>query len=713
MIKIFDSNVSDFSTNGNIVIKPLKCIETKKKSLNGWYIDVEVPIKYKDYILQDKLCVIKTKSKLNPQAFSIYDISYNNSRIIFKAEHIAFRSRDYFLVDCRPTNLDGNNALNYINDRTDNISPFTIISDVETISTAYFVRKSLLEAWTIIEEKWHGVFDFDNYNVYFKQNIGNDNGEIVAYGKNLQDFNVFEDWSNVVTKLYPVGYNGTLLPEKYVQSDIQYNKLYTRTIDFGTDLESENQTEENLINELREKANLYLQENQYPKVSYEIVSNIVQNVEIGDIIHVKHPLILLNTEVQEYEYNILTKKVQKLIFGNYNRDVKAKFDSIKNIINTTVNKVSTQDEVIANQTKIINSLNKNGHLYIDDNELFVLDELPKENAKNVLRLGLGGIGLSDNGIEGPFKTAITLQGINGDLINAGTIKTDRIEGYSQLITSVSNALSISGDNALKISQTQRNVSNIQNLFQITGGNNLIKNSVGLFKDENWIKSENGIFEFGEDSDLIGKTTSRAKISISNGRLTTSSSNIVDLTLNEQKTLNFKAKQDENTTTTITLYGLDENNPLYSKTFTEAFDWQEVFTPEENQFFIDSPNLTLVINSTSTYDGKFYISDLMLNNGDKTEWQLSRGEVSSTTIKMTQDGITVYMNTKNIATLLNADGLQIRKLNGNLIGDIVTEFNSDGIFTKNIEHTGQYVQKNYVRDVTMYNGFETYFDYIRG
>ena len=71
MIKIFDSNDRDFSTAGNIIINPTKCIENKKKSLNGWYIEVEIPIKYKDYIEKDKLCVVKTKSKLNPQAFRI------------------------------------------------------------------------------------------------------------------------------------------------------------------------------------------------------------------------------------------------------------------------------------------------------------------------------------------------------------------------------------------------------------------------------------------------------------------------------------------------------------------------------------------------------------------------------------------------------------------------------------------------------------------
>ena len=134
MIKIFDANDRDFTSAGNIVINSTKCLEYKKKSLNGWYIEVEMPIKYKEYIKKDKLCVVKTKSKLTPQAFRIGDnIQYNNRKIVFTANHVMFDAQDLFLVDVRPTNLNGLNALNYINQRTDKVSPFTIYSNIERI----------------------------------------------------------------------------------------------------------------------------------------------------------------------------------------------------------------------------------------------------------------------------------------------------------------------------------------------------------------------------------------------------------------------------------------------------------------------------------------------------------------------------------------------------------------------------------------------------
>lgn len=172
MIKIFDATDTNFNSGGNIIIEPIKCREFKKKSLNGWYIEVEVPIKYKDYIEEDKLAVVQTKSKLTPQAFRItQDLKITTRKISFTARHVMYDAERYFLLDVRPTNMNGINGLNYINDRTDKVSPFIFSSNVENTNTAYFIRKNLLEAMHEFEEKWNGVFDADNWNISFMQSI--------------------------------------------------------------------------------------------------------------------------------------------------------------------------------------------------------------------------------------------------------------------------------------------------------------------------------------------------------------------------------------------------------------------------------------------------------------------------------------------------------------------------------------------------------------
>ena len=478
MIKIFNATDTDFKTAGNIIINPLYCHEIKKKSLNGWYIEVEIPIKYKEYIEADKLCVVKTKSKLKPQAFRINDsITYTNRKIKFTAEHVMFDSRRYVLLDVRPTNLNGQNGLKYVNERTDKTSPFSIDSNVENVSTAYFIRKTLLESWQVFEERWGGVFEADNWDISFKQSIGKDNGETIVYGKNMQGFEIFEDWSNVCTKILPVGYDGLLLPEIYLESETQYEISYTKIIDFQTDLEAEEQTETNLLLELRNNASKYLEENCVPKVSYTVNSNVNNDLEIGDTIKVLHPFVNIFTEVLEYEYDLISEKVKSLTFGNYTRDVKTKFNNIKNTIETIKQTVSKQEITIKEQTNLINSLNKNGYVYIDDNEILILDKLPKEQAKNVWRFGLGGIGFSSKGYEGPFETAITMDGqINAKFITTGTMAVARIEGLANFITETSSSITKieleQGRITSKVSSVEQSVESITKIEGTAEGKNI-------------------------------------------------------------------------------------------------------------------------------------------------------------------------------------------------------------------------------------------------
>ena len=258
-----------------------------------------------------------------------------------------------------------------------------------------------------------------------------------------------------------------MLPETYLISDIQYEKPYTRKIDFETELDTEEQTEENLINELREKAKKYLEENKYPKFSYTVKSDVNQNLEIGDTIHVLHPIADIMTEGLEYEYDIVSKKVKTLTFGNFTRDVQTKFNNIKTTIEQLNQNLSKQNVTIKEQTNLINSLNKNGYVYIDDNEILILDKIPKKQAKNIWRFGLGGIGFSSNGYEGPFETAITMDGqINAKFITTGTMSVDRIEGLANKIDDYDKQLTEIELNADSIKQTvQNNRTNINNNYQ--------------------------------------------------------------------------------------------------------------------------------------------------------------------------------------------------------------------------------------------------------
>lgn len=481
MIRLYSAETRTFSGNGDYVLNPLSLKETKKKSLNGWFIEVELPIKYKDLIIQDNLCVIQTKSKINPQAFRINSPKFTTTKVKFTAHHVMFDAERYFLLDVRPTNMSAIGSLNYTNERTDTITPFSYISNVNATSTAYFIRKSLLEAWSVIEERWGGVFDADNFHITFKVDTPVDKGECVTYGVDMQGFEIIEDWSSVVTKLYPTGNDGLMLPEKFLLALTQYDEPYPRTIQFTSDLDTEEAPESELIVELRNKAQTYLNINQYPKVSYTVKSDIKNDLEINDLIVVKHPQLTLNTSVQEYVYNPITKRVISLTFGNYNRDIKKRFDKIVNEITENKNKLGTLEQLTTDQTNMINSMFKNGHVVITDNEILILDKLPKSAAKDVWRWNMGGLGFSSNGYEGPFEYAFTQDGkFNASFIGAGSITTN------MLSSDVGSTLDISSNTSINM------------LVSILSDTNYLYNNVGLEEMKGWTFDTNPLIFSNEN-----------------------------------------------------------------------------------------------------------------------------------------------------------------------------------------------------------------------
>lgn len=106
MIKLFPATAEVFEIGSELFISdPLEVYETKKRSLNGWSIEVKLPIKYAEYIAQDKIIVLKTKSKLNPQAFRINNIEKDQYYLRFEARHVMFDSERYFILDARPFQL--------------------------------------------------------------------------------------------------------------------------------------------------------------------------------------------------------------------------------------------------------------------------------------------------------------------------------------------------------------------------------------------------------------------------------------------------------------------------------------------------------------------------------------------------------------------------------------------------------------------------------
>lgn len=438
-MKVYEAGTRTFENNGLGHIEPLKCIETKKKSLNGWELDCEVSVEYRDMISKDRIVLVDTKES-GAQPFFIEAPEITGNHISFTARHVAFLSERYVLDDVRPTELIGIDFLNYIAQRTDESCPFSFYSNVSDRKTKYFIRKNLLEALEEAEELFGAVFVLDGYKINMLTTIDKLSDQTLVYGKNMTGIKVYEDWDTVTTKILPVGPDELMLPEKYLSAeDVRYPEPYTRVVSFELQKEKEDgsqKSNDELIVELRSLAIDYLNKNMYPKVNYVVSADVPQTLSIGDVVPVKHPLVTIETSVQEYKYNVLLKKVESIVYGNYERNVQKLFDEIKSDI-TKVDK-KADDFLVQAQKEVqylMNIAGKNGSMTFRKNdkgvvyEILCMDTNDIETAKTILRINAQGIAGTTEGIHGNFKSAMMSNGmVVAEMIAAGTLKAMNIEG---------------------------------------------------------------------------------------------------------------------------------------------------------------------------------------------------------------------------------------------------------------------------------------------
>lgn len=453
MIKLFGVTDTNFSSNGDIVINPLRA-KVHKEDNGSYFLDLETNLDYVDYLVEGNIIIADTPQ--GDQAFRVGNVEKTRFKIKTRCYHVFYDSENYLIADSYVVEKNCNDALDHLNNATDNVSPFTTLSDVQTIKSFRCVRKSLYEAISTVLERWGGHLVRDNFNIQIRNSIGQDNGVTVRYAKNLKEITCEENWDAVVTKLMPVGKEGLLLPEHYLYSDTQYPLPYTKTVSFTQDIEEEDyETEdaynEALINDLRIQAQNYLEENCVPKVNYTLKANLEKISDVGDTIAVIDERLGINliTHLISYDYDCILKKYTELEFGNFQQKLS---NLVSGITSTTQQQLEENNATIqvilsaelqAATDKIWESLGDSYVIY-DGDKILVVDTLPKEQARNVIMINNEGIAFSQTGINGTFNSAWTIDGtlnmqaidvinLTANLIKGGTLKLgSNLNEYGQL-----------------------------------------------------------------------------------------------------------------------------------------------------------------------------------------------------------------------------------------------------------------------------------------
>ncbi len=442
MIKVFNASDTSFASNGDKVLQPLKAVIYKEDN-GDYYLDLEVSIKDAEWIVNDNIIRADVPAAWGgAQNFRVYNPYKKKDRITCRCKHVYFDAGKYLIPDSYVVDKNCNDALDHLNTGCETPTPFTTFSNIPKIGSYRCVRKSFLEAISEVINRWGGHLVRDNYSISVKKSIGADNGVVVAYGKNITDITAEEDWSSVTTKLMPVGKDGLLLPEIYLYADVTYSTPYTRAVTFSQDLEKdEGESDEDytgrLITDLRTQAQAFLDENQYPKINYSVKADISKITDVGDTIEVKHEPLGINviTHVISVKWDCIQERFTEVNFGNFANKLSNLIGSVSQessdkvitgITDTVIPQV--QDKLNTAYDKIWNAL-QNSYCIYEGDKILIVDKLPKESADYCIMMNSAGISFSQNGINGQFTSAWTIDGtFNAQNINIVNLVADMIKG---------------------------------------------------------------------------------------------------------------------------------------------------------------------------------------------------------------------------------------------------------------------------------------------
>ena len=520
MLRVFSPSDTDFTSNGDVVIQSTLAVVHKEDN-GDYYLELQCGLEYADYVKAENIIVAPTPQ--GAQAFRIKTVETTRSKISVKAWHKFYDSENYLIADSYVVNKNCNDALDHLNNATDNASPFTTLSDVETVNSFRCVRKSLFEAINTVLERWGGHLVRDNNSIQIRDSIGSDNGVTIQYRKNLKEISVSYDWSNVCTKLLPVGKDGFTI--SYIYSEIQYDIPYTRTVSFEQDInredyESDEQYEAALTEDLTAQAERYLNTSQYPAVTYTLSANLDKITDVGDIVRVYDERlgVDIQTSVLSFEYDCILEKYTQVSFGTAPHTLSGLLSGVTNEINTSITEnnqiitVTLRDELDEAANKIWNALGSSYCIY-QGNQILIVDALPAETAHNVIRINSGGIGFSNTGINGAFKSAWTIDNVlNMENINVINLTADLIKGGTLKLGS-----NLNQSGALEVYDAENNLiaelnNNGLKMYGQDGSYILINTTVGF---AGYDRNDNPTFWVSEDEFHQKKSVVEQEITLCN------------------------------------------------------------------------------------------------------------------------------------------------------------------------------------------------------
>lgn len=468
MICIFKNTAKKkqlIETNGEYILDNICTYGIITEGLNDEFtleIDFEIlaPVKKELYDLITEEGILKVEDEYGDEFFVINEIYKTSDSIRAIARQITIaETLDLFLEDVRPEKQNGAGALTHIFSNTTCTHEIVVNSDISTISTAYYNRKTVYEALhdadMSFQERWGGEVYRRQFNLHINNKVGSYRGVKIKSNKNLTGFEENTTKDTVCTRIYPKGFNGITIEEKYIDSENigMYKRPISRVYTFeDVKVRDENtgedeevfETLEEAQEELKKRAKALFEEDKVDLIkAYYAINHVdLRTTEeyknysatemtcIGDEVDVEEETlgIDIRTRVVKRKYNILTKEREETELSNVGLKRVITLPDLEKEIEKIPSTESFLEVAKEIATGLINAGIKNSHVVVRKNEILIMDTDDINTAKKVWRFNVNGLGYSSTGYHGNFGLAMTMDGsIVADFINAGVLNANLIK----------------------------------------------------------------------------------------------------------------------------------------------------------------------------------------------------------------------------------------------------------------------------------------------
>lgn len=394
----------------------------------------------------------------DPQLFRVYKISAPINQVVtVSLEHISYELKEAPVINFK---VSGNAAaaLNTLLGSAVIPHRFTAWSDITSANSTEIkepcsVRACLGGKEGSILDVWGGEYEWDNFEVKLHAHRGQQTEVVLEYGKNITDLVQEKNIGEMVTAILPYAKQTvdgaeayTILPERYIEAPTadKFPRLRVGVRDFTSDF---SEGEPVTVDALRAKAQAYIKSANIGvplvniKVAFEPLWQTegnealrpLQKVGLGDTLTVRFSALGVDAtaKVIKTVYDTLAEKYVSIELGDAKSNLADTIGGVQNSVAEIKKTVDSVDSLIeaevAHATDILTGTD-GGHVVIkrDDagkpQEILIMDTADMATAKKVWRWNMGGFGYSSNGINGPYDTAITMDGhIVGKFITAFTI----------------------------------------------------------------------------------------------------------------------------------------------------------------------------------------------------------------------------------------------------------------------------------------------------